>query len=205
MQKLFVLGGLVLLLMGWGLEAEAQRWRFVDSQYILNNMKAYNEAQKEIEEVSKKWEQEIKQRREQIRKKFQAYQSKRPLLSEKERKKMEDEIEQMEKDLAEYRSEHFGYEGKLFKLREEKMRPIHEKMLNAVKSVAKSNRVDMVVDKASQGAMLLYSKSAYDISDKVLKELGIDPSQATQPENQEQPSPEELTQPQGDNRSGGGR
>lgn len=163
------------LLAAWN-PAYGQRFSYLDTQYILDQMPEYKAVQQELEDLSSQWQQEIEQKQAAIEKKFEDFQARRPLLSQEEQNKIQDEIEQMERDLAEYRAEKFGYDGELYTLREEKMKPIQDRLLQAINDVAKAKRSDAVFDRASSGAVLVYTNEAYDISNDVLKKLGITPS-----------------------------
>ena len=163
---------LILVCIGLSFSAFGQRFGYVDSQYILENMPAYKAVQEEIEQQSDRWEKEIEVKQDAIEKKFEEYQAKRVLMNEQQKQKMQQEIQEMEQELAQYRSEKFGYDGELFTMREEKMKPIQERMLNAVESVSKNKRADFIFDKSST-AVVLYSNPQFDYTDEVLEALGI--------------------------------
>ncbi len=163
---------LIVLFTALSFSAFGQRFGYVDSQYILENMPAYKAVQQEIEQQSDRWEKEIEVKQDAIEKKFEEYQAKRVLLNEQQKQKMQQEIQEMEQQLAQYRSEKFGYDSELFTMREEKMKPIQERMLSAIESVSKSQRADFIFDKSST-AVVLYSNPQFDYTDEVLEALGI--------------------------------
>jgi outer membrane protein len=176
MRSLLTLAVGVALLLATAGAATAQRFAYLDSQYILEQLPDYKSVQQELDQISKQWQQEIEAKQKAIRTKFEDYQARRPLLSQEEQRRIQQEIETLERELAELRSKRFGYDGELFKLREEKMRPIQQRLLTAVQEVAKEKRADLVLDRASTGAVILYSNEAYDISNDVLRKLGITPT-----------------------------
>jgi outer membrane protein len=178
--------------LGFSAQAKAQRWRFVDSEYIIQNMDQYKAAQKEIQSLKDKWRKEVEKRRAEVKNKKETLESKRPLWSDSQIQEREEEIQKLEKKLAQYRKEYFGHKGKLYTLRKEKMRPIYKQMRDAVEAVAEKERIEIIIDKASKGALLLYSSKGMDFSDEVLKELGIPPSEASKPKRQTRPTSEEL-------------
>jgi outer membrane protein len=167
---------LALLLLSFGLVAQAQRFSVLDSQYILEQLPEYKSVQRELEDVSTGWQREIEEKQKAIKTKFDDYQARRPLLSQEEQRNRQQEIERLERELAELRSKYFGYEGELFKLREEKMRPIQLRLMQAITDVAKAKRSDLVLDRASSGAVVLWANDTYDISNDVLRQLGVTPT-----------------------------
>jgi len=171
-----LLAGFLLLVLGLVSPAVAQRFSFLDSQYILEQMPEYQSVQQELEDQSSQWQREVEEKQGKIKEKFDDYQARRPLLSPEEQQKIQNEIQEMERELAELRSKRFGYDGDLYKLREEKMRPIQDRLLQAIEDVAKEKRSDVVFDRASTGAVLIYTNEQYDISNDVLKQMGITPT-----------------------------
>ena len=163
---------LVVLFMSLSFTAFGQRFGYVDSQYILENMPEYKTVQEEIDRQSDQWQKEVEAKQDAIEKKFEEYQAKRVLLNDQQKQKMQQEIQEMEQELAKYRSDKFGYDGALFTMREEKMKPIQEKMLKAVEQVSKSKRADFIFDKSST-AVVLYSNPTFDYTDEVMNSLGI--------------------------------
>ena len=103
---------------------------------------------------------------------YKTYQAERPMLSDEMRKKREDEITQKEKAAKDLQKQHFGYEGDLFKKRQELVKPVQDKVYNAVQKMAQSRGFDLVLDKAG-GVTLFYADPKLDRSDDVLKLLGV--------------------------------
>jgi outer membrane protein len=173
MKKLSVL---FLLTIGLISFTQAQRFAYVDVEYILQNVPEYQQAQDKIDSISQVWQQEIEQKKKEIDELYKEYQEERVLLTEKMRKKKEQEIEQKEKELKELREKRFGYEGDLFKKKQELIKPIQDKVYEAIKSIAERRRYDFILDK-SAGSTLLYTNKEYDKSKEVLEELGYTPGQ----------------------------
>jgi outer membrane protein len=169
MKKLFL--GLVLVL-GTTLAANAQKYCTIDSKYILDKMVEYKDAQTKLDNLSKTWQEEIDKQMGDVDKMYKAYQAERPMLSEDMRKKREDEIVAKEKAAKDLQKQRFGYEGDLFKKRQELVKPIQDKVFNAVQKMATQRAYDMVYDKAG-GVTIFYADPKLDRSDDVLKILGI--------------------------------
>lgn len=154
------------------LTASAQRYAYVDTEYILNNLDAYSDAQAELDRVSKQWQNEIEGRYEAIDRLYKAYQAEKVLLTEEMRKQREEEIVKKEQEAKELQRQRFGVEGDLFQKRQELIQPIQEDIFNAIKEVAQGGGFSVIFDKANQ-SNILYADPRYDKSDRVLSRLGI--------------------------------
>lgn len=153
------------------LSAYAQKWAYVDTEYILANIPEYKSAQEELDKVSVGWQKEIEAKYAEIDKLYKAYQAEQILLTEDMRKKRENEIIAKEKDAKELQKSKFGVDGELFKKRQEMVKPIQDKVYNAVKTLAEKQALNVIFDKSSDLTML-YSNAKYDKSDDILQALG---------------------------------
>ncbi len=149
----------------------AQKFAFVDSDYILKNIPSYVAAQDEIDNLSEKWETEITKEYESIAEMYKTYQAERVLLSDDMKQKRENEIVNKEKSVKEMQNKYFGPEGDLFNKREELVKPIQDALYKAIKEMTIEGSYAIIFDTAS-GASILYSNPKYDKSDEVLQKLG---------------------------------
>lgn len=149
----------------------AQKYAYVDSEYILNNIPTYESAKTQLDELSAEWKKEIDAMKESIDKMYKDYQAERVLLTEELRTKREEEIMQKEKEMRELQQKYFGKEGMLFKKREELVKPIQDDIYNAIKEIAVEGSYAVIFDTANSLNML-YTDPRYDKSDDVLKKLG---------------------------------
>ena len=168
MKKLMI-SALVLSLFGGS--ALAQKFAFVDTEYILQNIPSYNAAQEELNKVSETWEAEVTAEYEEIETMYKTYQSERVLLTDEMRKKRENEIMERERAVKELQAKYFGPEGELSKKRVELVKPIQDALYKAVKELSAEGSYAIIFDTAS-GASILYSNPRYDLSDEVLQRLG---------------------------------
>jgi outer membrane protein len=168
MKKLFLLlAGFILPL---GL-AVAQKYAFVDTEYILNNIPGYKAAQEQLDKVSADWQKEIEAKYSEIEKMYKEYQAERVLLSEDMRRQREETIVNKEKEAKELQKSYFGQEGALFKKRQELIQPIQDDIYKAIKDLATENGYAVIFD-TSSGPTLIYTNPRYDVSDEVLQKLG---------------------------------
>ncbi len=151
--------------------AMAQKFAFVDTDYVLQNIPSYNAAQGELDKVSEEWEAEITAEYEEIEKMYKTYQSERVLLTDEMKKKREEEIVNRERQVKELQAKYFGPEGALSKKRQELVKPIQDAIYKAVKELSAEGSYAVIFDTAS-GASILYSNPRYDLSDEILTKLG---------------------------------
>lgn len=150
---------------------QAQRIAYVDSNYILENIPEYGDAQEEINSLSKGWENEIKAIKQTVEEMYREYQSESVLLSEAQKRKKEEEIVAKEQEARNLQMQYFGPDGELFTKRTELIQPIQEKIYNAINQIAMTKNYAFVFDKAT-GTTILYCNDKNDISDDVLDEIG---------------------------------
>jgi len=150
----------------------AQRYAIIDSKYILDKVPEYQQAQAELDALSKTWQTEIDAKMAEVEKLYKSYQAERPMLSDDVRKKREEEIIAKEKSAKDLQKQRFGYEGDLFKQQQLKVKPVQDKVYNAVQKMATQKGYDLVLDKAG-GVTLFYADPKLDRSNDVLKLLGI--------------------------------
>ncbi|CAN5415648.1 OmpH family outer membrane protein [soil metagenome] len=154
--------------------AFAQKYAYVNTQYILDNIPEYKAAQQQLDNVSLQWQKEIEDRYAIIDKLYKTYQAEQVLLTEEMKKRRQDEINTKEKDVKELQKQRFGFEGDLFKKKQELVKPIQDKIYNAVKKLATDGSYAVIFDKSSD-LVMLYTNPKYDKSDDILLALGYKP------------------------------
>ncbi len=153
----------------------AQKMGYVDTDYILSNIPEYKAAQAELDKISVDWQKEIELKYAEIDKLYKIYQAESVLLTDDMKKKRENEIINKEKEVKDLQKQRFGVDGELFTKRMELVKPIQDKVYNAVKQVAEKSGLGFIFDKSGQVA-ILYSNSKYDKSEDVLTFLGYNKS-----------------------------
>lgn len=149
----------------------AQKYAYVDTEYILNNIPEYKDAQTVLDDMSFKWQEEIEAKLAEIDKLYKAYQAESVLLPEDVKIKRENEIIDKEKEVKSLQKQYFGKDGELFKKRQELVQPIQEKVYNAIEQISITKNYAFVFDKAGS-LTILFADPKYDISDDVLDEVG---------------------------------
>lgn len=151
--------------------AFSQKYAYVDTEYILNNIPVYESAKTQLEDLTKEWKKEIDAKKASIDQMYQNYQSERILLTEELRAKREDEIMKKEQELKQLQQKYFGESGMLYKKREELIKPIQDDIYNAIKEIATEGNYAVIFDTANNLNML-YTDPRHDKSDEVLRKLG---------------------------------
>ncbi len=169
MKKIFLLVSTMLCL---GIATQAQRYAVIDSKYILEKLPDYKEAQKKLDEFSILWQQELDQKQRAVDKMFKDYEAEQVMLTDALKKKREDELYNKEKELRDLQRKRFGFEGDLFKKRQELIKPIQDLVYNAVQLLAVEKQYDFILDK-SEGITIIFADPKLDKSEDVLKKLGV--------------------------------
>ncbi|GAB3828258.1 OmpH family outer membrane protein [Hymenobacter jeollabukensis] len=160
--------------------ARAQKFGYVDTEFIMTKMPAYAQAQQELNTASQNWQKEVEAQKKDLDRLHRTYQAEEVLLTETMKKKRQDEILKKEQDAKAYQNKVFGYEGLLFKKRQELTKPIQDKVFEAVEKVAKKKQLAIVFDKAGDLTML-YTNPAHDYTEFVLEELDLASEDRNQP------------------------
>src|SRR5690606_41509175 len=128
----------------------AQRFAYVDTEYILKHIPEYLAAQKQLDALSVQWQEEVDNRFADIEKLYKAYQEDQVLLSEEMRRKREDEIVLKEQEAKEFQRQKFGFEGDLYQARVKLVKLIKDPMAQDIRAIANDQSLDIVLDKGSE-------------------------------------------------------
>jgi outer membrane protein len=152
----------------------AQRFAFVDSDYILKHIPEYAAAQKQLAALSDEWQKEVDTRSQEIDRLYKAYEADQVLLTADMKKRREAEISEKEKEVKEFQREKFGPDGELSRKSTALIKPIQDRLAKAIQEVAESEDLDMIFDKNSE-IIMLYANPRYDKSADVITKLGLKP------------------------------
>jgi outer membrane protein len=169
MKKIFIAACVFMLMIT---AAQAQRYAIVDSKYILEKLDEYKDAQKKLDQVSEDWQKEIDGKQATLDRMYKEYEAEQVMLTDELKKKREDELFNREKELRDLQRKRFGFEGDLFKKRQELIKPIQDKVYNAIQKIAVQRSYDFILDK-SEGITVIFADPKLDKSEDVLRELGV--------------------------------
>ena len=162
---------IALTLLASATQMQAQKFALIDLEYILSNIPAYERANEQLNQTSKKWQAEVEALDNQAKTLYKNYQNESVFLSEAQKKEREQAIVDKEKEAADLKKKYFGPEGELFKKRQSLVAPIHDEIYNAVKAIAQARNFQLILDRASDSA-IIFASPAIDISNEVLAKLG---------------------------------
>ncbi len=151
---------------------QAQRYAVIDSKYILDKMPDYKQAQEKLDQFSRLWQQEIDQKQAAMDKMYKDFDAEQVMLPDNLKKKREDEIFNKEKELRDLQRRRFGFEGDLFRKRQELIKPIQDRVYNAVQKLATEKQYDFILDK-SEGITVIFADPKLDKSEDILRSLGV--------------------------------
>ena len=162
--------------------ANAQRFAYVNTDYILSNITEYKSAQEQIDKVTAEWKADVEKKQKEIDELYRNFQNEQYLLTEEQKKAKIGEIETKEKAMKEFQKSKFGCEGELFKKRQELVKPIQDKVYEAIEKYAKGRGYDFIFDKSSS-TTILFANPENDKSDEIIKRLGYTPQKNTPTED----------------------
>jgi outer membrane protein len=151
--------------------ANAQKFAFIDTEYIMENIPAYTAAQDQLDQLSSQYQKELESMHAEVEQMYKDYQAESVLLSEDMKRKREDVIISKEKDYKQLQAKYFGPSGDLYKKRQGLVKPIQDDIFNAVQEISNDGGYAVIFDKAS-GTTLFFTNPRYDLSDQVLQKLG---------------------------------
>ncbi len=169
MKKLCLIACCIMLI---AFSANAQRYAVIDSKYILEKLPEYKQSQTKLNEFSTQWQQEIEKKQADLDKMYKDYDAEQVMLGDELKKKREDELYNREKEVRDLQKKRFGFEGDLFKKRQELIKPIQDKVYSAIQKLAVEKSYDFILDK-SEGITVIFADPKLDRSDDVLKFLGV--------------------------------
>ncbi len=152
---------------------QAQKYGYIDSDYILEQLQEYKDAKDKLDKLAERWTKEIEDRYAVLRQKKEAFAREEVLLPAEEKKKRSEEIEKLETEAMEMQKLRFGVSGDYFQKRQELIKPIQDKVFDAMQKVASKQKFTFIFDKANQ-SNLVYADSKFDLSDDVIRELNAD-------------------------------
>ena len=150
----------------------AQKFGYFDSGFVLSKMPEYSKAQGEIDQLAAAWTKEIEEMQTKVDGLYRGYQAEQVLLTEEMKQERLEEIKKKEAELRDYQKKIFGFGGLHFLKKQELIKPLQDKVFDAVAKVAKTNRLAIVFDKSAE-LVMIYTDPRHDYTDFVLEELGL--------------------------------
>ena len=168
MKNLHILFALILL--GFSVSNAQLKIGYVDSEAIMDSLSESKDAQLRLDALIQEWQDELTKLENEWQSTYDDYEQRKLILTDKKRAEIEKQLVDMENNINTYRQNKFGVNGELFKKQEELMKPIQNKVFNAIQEVAKDEDLDFVFDRSGD-LIFLYAKEEYDITYLVLEKL----------------------------------
>ncbi|MCR6719360.1 MAG: OmpH family outer membrane protein [Chitinophagaceae bacterium] len=150
----------------------AQKYAIIDTRFILDRMPEYKTAQKQLDDIAAGWQKEIDEKQAALDKMYRDFDAEEVMLSEELKRKRQDQLFLKEKEVRDLQRQRFGFEGDLFKKRQELIKPVQDRVYNAVQKISTQRGYDFVLDK-SEGITIIFADPKLDKSEDILKELGV--------------------------------
>ena len=165
------IGLLLVAMLAFAASATAQKFAFVDQEYILKKIPNYEMANEQLNQVSQRWQREVDELKKEADTMYKNYQADMVFLTDEQKKKKEAEIVAKEKEASQLKYKYFGPQGELFKKQQSLIKPIQDEIYNACKKVCEERGYQVIFDRASiQGA--IYVSPRIDITEEVIGKLG---------------------------------
>jgi outer membrane protein len=161
-----------LLLMLGGFQSIAQKFGYIDTEYIMNKMPEYKKANDEMNQFAAKWTKDIQAKYVDIEKMKQKYQQEEILLTADMKKEKLFEIDKKEEELRTLNNSIFGLNGQLFQKKKEILKPILDEIYKTSEKIARKYKLSFIFDKASDMSMF-YADPKHDYTDFMMDELGL--------------------------------
>lgn len=181
-KKIFLL---ILPFFCLALNLKAQKFGYIDTEYITSKMPEYQTAQAEIEKLTTKWIKEVSDKNDEVAKLEKTFRAEEILLTEEMKQQRQRTITEKEKEAKDLQNKIFGINGELLKKKQDIMKPVLDEVAKAVEKVARLKKLDFLFDKSSDGLAMLYTNPIHDYTDYVMEELGISPDQIKEKEREE--------------------
>lgn len=165
---------LLLLFVLFGSQLKAQKFGYIDSEFILNKHPDYKVIQDELAKLSNEWKKEAQSLDQEIKEMYTQLKAEEVLLTEEMYQQRMADIKAKEKTSQEYNSRIFGINGVYYQKQAELLQPLQSKIYDAIERVSRKNNLAVLFDKAAGPSAIIYSDPRHDYSEFVLEELGID-------------------------------
>lgn len=171
MKRIYVVFSIVMILQA--LSFAQLRIGYVDSDTIMDNFPDAQDANQKLDALVREWQDELNKLENNWKTKYDDYEKRKLIMTDQTRSEVEGELVKLEKQIADYREKKFGTDGELFQKQDELMRPVQNKVFNAIQEVAEEEDLDFVFDRSGD-IMLLYAKEEYDLTTQVLDRLKLE-------------------------------
>jgi len=162
----------ILLLLLVATFANAQKFGYIETEVIVEKLAEYKEVKAELEKYATNWQKRLKSMKSDLDKIKDQYKADEVLLTPEMKEARLDTITNKENELISLQERIFGYEGALFRKRQDLMKPVQDKVREAVEKVCRKKKIQFMFDKSAD-LVMIYASPTHNYTDYVLEELGL--------------------------------
>lgn len=158
-------------------EAQSQRIGYTDQELIIAQMPEYRNILQQLQGIAEGHQTEYRSKVEDFQRKLEDYQRKQALMSDEARQSREQELTEAQATIQSFLQEK---EQEMGEKEIELLRPLLQRVENAINEVARERNLDMVIGvRAGQSPIVLYvANDEMDITADVMSRLGLQPQAA---------------------------
>lgn len=148
---------------------EAPRIAYVDTEAIIQEAPGYGEASAQFQQTTQSWQDTLEQKRAELQRMFEEYKKQEVVLSPEEKTEKQQTILQLERETQQYFQEKFGPEGEASERQSDLMRPIIQRVNEAIERVRQQQGYALVFD--LNAPALVAGDPALNITDQVIQQM----------------------------------
>jgi outer membrane protein len=146
---------------------------YVNLEYVMNMLPDSKNVEKDLKTFESQLSTQLKNRATTFQEKLQTFQKEHPKMIDDEKEKKEKELQSLHAEIEQLQLE---AQNLLANKQMELLKPLYEKVQKAIETFAKKNKYTHVLNANTGGiSFVLYGEKQYDLSDFILKEMGINP------------------------------
>ena len=143
----FVVFGVISL---FSMKSFAQKVGVVDGQKVLDTYSEYKSATTKMDVIIKSWQDTLGMMNKALQDKFDSYQKILETMSKEAKTKADEELKKMQADIQSYNVQKSDQQkGEIVKVRSELMTPIVNTVKEAINTVAKKKKLEIILDKGN--------------------------------------------------------
>jgi outer membrane protein len=164
-----ILSFILIPLLSGALFAQA-KIGFIDSDTIMDKLPDAQDARARLDQMIQDWQEELNELEREFKTKFDDYDRRKLILTDQTRSEIESDLIKIEQQIGQFREQKFGTNGELFLKQDELMKPIQNRVFNAIQEVAVEEDLDFIFDRSGD-ILLLYARDRFDMTQRVLEKL----------------------------------
>ena len=158
---------LMMLMLLAPMAAMAQKFGHVNAQDIMASMPEFIKARGEVEAAAKQYDNDLKAMQDELQRKAEEYDKTKSTMNETKQKETEQNLMQLQQKIQQAYQDN---SQAMQKLQQEKISPITDRLINAIKAVGKNGGYVYIMDTTS-GIPYISDTLSEDVTAKVKAEL----------------------------------